>query len=383
MTKSILIPLLLICFTLNCGAQNESEIKRYTDFLSEQQLSAKDYVLNLFDTFDIVILCERDHRDITQYDLFLDILRDRRFADIRNVYFEIGNNVYNDTLNRFLHHPHLTPEQVNESVLSFHRNSYGAALWEKANYSYYLKGIYDINKSAPEDNKISVYGLDIGVNWSTATIEDLMERDRLQAVRDSVMGTRFICYFDHQNTQKALVVLNFRHAFLLDAFGKVNAGRFIADRYKNRVANVFLNSFVYTQNPEFPENIALIHGGKWDAAFKKVGKNNVGFDFAGTPFGCDSLDMMPFPNEFKYRDIFTGFIYYQYFPDIKPVSGVNNFIDDAFAPELIRRYQLEQKLYNNALPDINKLKEEYNTVTEEMYEQEFPYLLKYIDRWLK
>lgn len=61
---------------------------------------------------------------------------------------------------------------------------------------------------------------------------------------------------------------------------------------------------------------------------------------------------------------------------------MKNFIDDEFAPELIRRYKLEQEIYNNELPDINKLKEEYNTVTEETYRQSFPYLRKYIDKWI-
>lgn len=382
MNRILLVAVILMSCTLKCMSQNTSEIKIYTDFLSDQHTSAKDYIFNLFKKYDIVILCERDHRDITQYDLFLDIFNDKRFENVRNVYFEIGNSVYNDTINRFLHNPDLTPKEVDESVLSFHRNSYGAAMWEKANYSYYIKGVYEINKNIPDNNKISVYGLDIGVNWSTATIEALKERDSLQPVRDSIMGTRFISYFDKQNTQKALVILNFRHAFLQDMFGRANAGRFIAERYKDRVANVFLNSFIPTRNPDFPDNIALIHDGKWDAAFEKSGKNNLGFNFTDTPFGRDSLDMIPFPNSFKYKDIFTGFIYYQYFPDIKSVSGMENFIDDKFAPELIRRYKLEQKIYNNKLPDINKLKKEYNTVIEKTYRQSFPYLNTYIAKWI-
>lgn len=382
MNKIILIAFILVGCTMKCLSQNTSEIKTYTDFLSTQSTSAKDYVFSLFENYDIVILCERDHRDITQYDLLLDILRDSRFENIRNIYSEIGNNVYNDTINRFLHNPNLTPEQVDKSVLSFHRNSYGAAMWEKANYSYYMKGMYEINKNLPENNKINIHGLDIGVNWSTVTIEDLKERDSLQPIRDSIIGARFIQYFEKQNTKKALVILNFRHAFLQDTFGRVNAGRFIAERYKGRVANIFLNSFTLTRNPEFPDNVALIHDGKWDAAFEESEKNNLGFNFADSPFGCDSLDVIPFSNSFRYQDIFTGFIYYQYFHDIKSVSGMNNFIDDEFAPKLIRRYKLEQEIYHNELPDIKKLKDEYNTITEETYMQAFPYLRKYIEKWI-
>jgi hypothetical protein len=380
---ALIFALLAICYPSNIQAKDG--IKSYVDFLQAQRTSAKDYVFKLFEKYDVVILCERDHRDITQYDLLLDIFKDKRFTkDIRNAYFEIGNSAYNDTLNRFLHSSNLTPAQVDEAVMSFQRNCHGAGMWEKANYSYNLKGVYDINKNLPNNEKISVRGLDIGVDWATATVEDLRERDALQAVRDSVMGVHFISYFSRQNTKKALVVLNFRHAFLQDMFGEiVNAGRFIAEKYKGRVANVYINSFAFTENPEFPDNVALIHGGKWDAAFAKVEKNNVGFDFANTPFGRDSLDMFPLPNSFKYGDIFTGYIYYQYFFDIKVVSGLKNFIDDKFAPELMRRYRLEQMLHNHEMPYIEKLKKYYNTVTEKTYRQAYPHLQKYVSKWLE
>lgn len=48
----------------------DSALDPYVDFLKEQTTSAKDYILGLFDDYDIVILCERNHRDMTQYDLF-------------------------------------------------------------------------------------------------------------------------------------------------------------------------------------------------------------------------------------------------------------------------------------------------------------------------
>lgn len=382
--KKICLFVILVLAGCALKAQNSPVIKPYVDFIEEGHDTAKEYIFNLFEKYDIVIICERDHRDITQYDLFLDIFRDERFQkNIKNAYFEIGNNEYNDTLNSFLRNQNLTDKQVKESVLSFQRNSYGAPLWEKANYSYYLKGVYDINKSLPENNKISIHGLDIGINWSEAKAEDLKHRDSLIQHRDSIIGKRFLKYFKNQNTKKALVVLNYRHAFLKDMFGKVNAGRFISEAHKGRVANVLINSFVLTRNPDYPEGVALVHDGKWDASFIKAKKDNVGFDFAGSPFGNDSFDMIPFANDFKYSDIFTGYIYYRYFMDIKPVTGISGYIDDTFASILMKRYVLEQNIYNNKLPDIDKLKKEFNTVTDETYRKEFPHLENDIERWIK
>ena len=45
------------------------------DFLIDQNKSAKDYVINLFKTNDIVVLSERDHKEFTQYELFVEIAK--------------------------------------------------------------------------------------------------------------------------------------------------------------------------------------------------------------------------------------------------------------------------------------------------------------------
>jgi len=89
----------------------------------------------------------------------------------------------------------------------------------------------------------------------------------------------------------------------MNLFGKVNAKRFIAETHKGKIANLFINSFVLTTNPDYPDNVALIHDRKWDGSFLKTGKANLGFDFADSPFGNDYFDIIPFPNDFKYKDI--------------------------------------------------------------------------------
>jgi hypothetical protein len=212
--------------------------------------------------------------------------------------------------------------------------------------------------------------LDIGVNWSTATENDIQLRDSLvNAARDSILAVNFINYFKQQDTGKALVILNYRHAFTKDLLGRVNAGRFIAEAFPGKVANVYINSFGLKRESAGVKMTA-IQDGKWDAAFMKVGKNNVGFDFFGSPFGNDSFDIIPFPNEFTYNDMFTGFVYYTYFPDLRTVSGIEGLIDDEFIPELLRRYRLEQKVYNNDIPDMDKLKAELNSVDAKTYEQQ-------------
>ena len=76
--KHFCITLLLALVAYNAYTQNPNlHIEAYTTFLQEDHVSAKDYILGLFSQYDIVILCERDHREMTQYELILDILADK------------------------------------------------------------------------------------------------------------------------------------------------------------------------------------------------------------------------------------------------------------------------------------------------------------------
>lgn len=370
-------------------AQNTNELKKYTDFLETQNTSAKDYILNLFKKYDIVILCERDHREITQYDLILDILKNKWFEkNVKNAYFEIGNIKNDSALNAFVHNKKLSSEEVEQIALNIQRNSYGAALWEKANYLYYIKGVQNINKTLSRKNQVNIFGLDIGVDWKTATVKDIRLRDSLMPLRDSILANNFInCYKNQKKSHKALIILNYRHAFLKDIYNKKNAGRFIATAFPEKVANVYINSFAFKKNIQTNQYDEIaIQSGKWDAAFLISKKNNLGFDFQNTPFGDDNLDIFPLKNNFTFEQYFTGFVYYNYFPDLRIVTGINGYIDNNFASEIMRRYKLEQKVYNNQIPTIEDLKKTMNTIEDKTYKEdkeEFGTAIKQIESWLK
>lgn len=365
--------------------QNELDV--YTGFLDRQCTSAKDYIIGLFGRYDIVILCERDHREITQYDLILQVIGDDYFKkNVRNACFEIGSCLNNEPLNAFLQGSDLPAEVVADSVLRFQRDAYGAALWEKANYSYYLKGVYHINRTLPEDGRVGIYNLDIGVDWKKAAEADLRQRDSLVTYqRDSMLAANFIRSFTEQTqSRKALVVLNYRHALLKDLFGRKNAGRYIKEAFPDRVANVYLNSFALKLRQGAVE-IAAIQDGKWDAAFNLTGKTDLGLDLAGTPFGKDRLDIIPVESDYTFADFFTGFVYYTPFPDMRSVTGIAGFVNEAFVPELMRRYELERKVYGNTLPNPDTLKNDYNTVVDRTYREseQFGGAIEQIEKWLE
>lgn len=74
--------------------QKHDSIKAYVEFLEKPHLSAKDYIISLFDTYDFVIFVERLHPEETQYDLLMDVFADKRFQDqVGHVFHEIGGAI--------------------------------------------------------------------------------------------------------------------------------------------------------------------------------------------------------------------------------------------------------------------------------------------------
>ena len=59
--------------------QNNNSTKPYVDFLKKQQTNPVDYVIGLFDKYDVVVLCKTAHPEMTQWDFIYDIIRDPRF----------------------------------------------------------------------------------------------------------------------------------------------------------------------------------------------------------------------------------------------------------------------------------------------------------------
>ncbi|MCC8145025.1 MAG: hypothetical protein LIO93_01005 [Bacteroidales bacterium] len=151
--KRILISLLsIVCLYVN--AQVNKEIKPYIEFLENNAMvSAKDYVLSMFKDNDIVILCERHHEEITQYDLFLEIIQDPYFIENVGVLFtEVGSRILNPDLNLFLQNSNLTTEQIEKEVLNFQRQCM-FAVWDKSNFAYFIRGIHTINAEIKHNKK--------------------------------------------------------------------------------------------------------------------------------------------------------------------------------------------------------------------------------------
>lgn len=347
MKKLIIVLLASLCFEISCPAQAPDQLSAYTEYAKVHSQSAKDYILSLFDTHDMVIICERTHPELTQYDLFTDIISDKGFIEnVGNIFVEIGVSKLNPQLNDFLHTRNLPADSITARIMRFQRNASMWPIWAPANYAIFYSRLYDLNKVLPPDKQVNVYPSDIPFSWTEAESSNIGDLKAMLAGRDSIIASQVIEGFNRickstERRKKALVILNYRHAFnrefeMPGGHTLRNTAYYLFKQYNGKAANVFLNTVNYGRN----DSMYLVQGGKWDAAFKKLNKESAGFNFTGSPFGKDSLDIWSLKNAFTYADVFTGFIFYQPVEKHLLAEGLPGLTDSLFKPELLRRIHL-------------------------------------------
>ena len=232
------------------GAQTNPAIVPYVNYLNSNTNSAKEYIFNLFKTHDIVIICERMHPEFTQYDFLIDIISDKRFInEVGNVFTEVGVSSLNPSLNTFLHTKNLSREQQDKQILNYRRDLMWTVIWEPSNYTYLLQSIYNLNTHLPAQDAVNLYPSDIPFIWKNAdSIYFKTEVLPLIKYRDSIIASQVIRQFDiirssSSGHKKALVIMNYRHAFNNNFYMKdgrqiKNVAWFLFKQYGNKVANV-------------------------------------------------------------------------------------------------------------------------------------------------
>jgi len=327
------------------------EIDRYVKFIENCDTNPVDYIMDLFEKHDVVVLGERDHRDTTQYVLIQQIVSDPRFIDkVGHVMTEVG--VYNmaNELNRVLkgNYPHDSIFDKELAKVEFDLQF--IPLWDKTNYTQLHRDVYQVNKNLPNTKKISVTPTDVQFSWDEAknmTTEEYKPFYSVWKQKDIIMGHNIInelykIFKGADSRKKALIILNSPHSCRFYENEKYPEMKFyayqiISDRFPGRCTNISLNWAVIRGE----DYTGLTNEGKWDAAFTACSNKSIGFNLQGSPFGEDSFDMGGgwFPSkEIKYKNVYDGFIFYK--PASEWVSGVGvpNLDKLDCKDELLRRF---------------------------------------------
>lgn len=343
----------LFIITFFCISSLHSQENSHMDFLKEQKKSAKEYVISLFKTHDIVILCERDHKEFTQYELFLEIVKDPYFIEhAGHIFTEVGVANMDDKINSFLQSKQKDTVTTRNQITEIFREMDSSPYWHCFNFPWFIKQVFDINQSLPKSQKLMLHPSDIAFDWyQCKTPKDYKVFDHSINNRDSMMAQNIIQRFDHILSgqgmrKKALVIMNYKHAFLKDHrfSGDTlhNTGRYLSDKYNGKVASVYIMGLAIPKYGSY----SLVKNGKWDSYFERSKKTDVGFNLTNSPFGAADFDVIPADStmRYTYNDFFTGLVFYRPVQEHKLITGWQDFATGTFVSELRRRIHI----YNEA-----------------------------------
>lgn len=398
-----LLSILIIIFNNAWGQEVKPELTKYVDFLELQNTSAKDYVINLWQKYDVVILCERNHGEMTQYDLIYDIVKSDYFIQhVGNIFTEVGSVSKQKEVLEFIKMDYSNKDLREQELLKLYRNIKWP-VWEKSNFYYFINKINILNSKLDNSKKINLFlsdtkDPDSNQSNSKEAYQIYLKNNKVD--RDIVMAQNIIKVFDevkasNSKRKKCLVIMNFRHAFSkiinneVDKYLNIsNVGNVLFDYYGDKTANVYLNSLALTmkavdpnKNYIFRDYVQMpVQNGKWDASFKVLNIESLGFNFKNSPFGEDSLDIWPWSEQYTYKDIFTGFVFYLPIKKHYEAFGIPNLLDNDFEDELYKRLLIFQKVYGGPKVEKDEIKNNFKYL-ESKYD-EIERLNYEIDKWI-
>jgi len=331
------------------------ELQPYVSYLHGHAQPAVEYVLQLFRTYDLVILAERTHPETTQWEFIYELTSHPEFtAKVGHVFTEYGSVSQQKALEQVLSTPDLEESALNRKCIELLRNfplwPYG---WHNNNIFEYLKKLYSLNRTVPANNRIALYFSDVPWQWEGKTPEDYVRYWSTEIPqRDRIMANHIVARFQEilqssASRKKALVIMNTRHAFRT---GGNNTGDFLLQAFPKKTANVMFNMTALDMgglSGEYQETYNRpIQNGLWDAAFWKSGNTPLGFDFNGSPFGKDLFDLHTYftlSGNLRYEDVFTGMVFYQPLSQHMVASSIPGYYDEPFKQTVLRRAKLMAK----------------------------------------
>lgn len=332
--------------------------------------SPVEYVFRLFESADIIVLGERDHRDMTQYELITRLLADPRFAErVGHVYTEIGVTNMTRRANQLIKGSFESWGSYLKARLDYLRDEDYLFCWEKTNRSVFIDSLYSINSRLPENRKITLGLTDVAFDWHKPIrpykYRRWWNKVNYNGIRDKVMADNFIRLYKQQKPidghRKALVITNLPHAVNNPRTGQYGSeGYRIKKKFGDKVRIVCLNWVDATSD----DSSALIDDGRWDAAFELTGHRCVGFNLAGTAFGRTPYCLFGAVADdgMRWQDVADGIVWFKPFYEFLGSTGIDGFVADSCRVEQQRRLDLLKHAGVDKDNDYERNKAYYNTV---------------------
>jgi uncharacterized RDD family membrane protein YckC len=119
----------------------------YAAFLKQPHPTPVDYVIGLFDRYDVVVLCERLHPEASQWNFIYELIRDprccSRVGHVFSEYGQVGTQAY---LDDFMAADGLDAAEVHDRAVHIMRNFPVWPTWTNTNFYTYLTRLYEIER---------------------------------------------------------------------------------------------------------------------------------------------------------------------------------------------------------------------------------------------
>jgi len=373
-------------YTYNIHYPKNQNLKNKVAYIENVNTTPKEYIFDLFKKYDMVVLCEAHHPEMTQWDFIYDVVSDPRFSkNVGHLFTEYGASNYQDSINKYLTTHFRNDTLLEKTTTDLLRHEGQWMFWNNYNIFNFLKKLNLFNNTLPDSLKIREYFTDI--DTYNKSIKNKNDYAKIKVInRDSCMASTITKTFKtiqkDSTRKKCLVIMNYRHAFNDSKNYKskrnyvhyYNTTSYLFHYFKSQVANVFINNISNGEN-----GIVFIpspiQNSSWDKAFELCDNKPVGFNFKDSPFGSDICDIyFNWGKRTKdtYQDIFTGMVFLNPTANFWYKSGTLPYIMDNFETEYTRRLLVSGEDTTNLATQIKQIKAEKMKIS---YLSEDPFLL--------
>ncbi len=297
--------------------------KPYADYLNSVQQTPKEYVLSLFEKYDIVVLEEGAHDAIPEWDLIYDIVTDDYFVkNVGTIFTEYGDYLFQDDMDTLLRTKYESDEALSRAIPM----SVGI---RPCGYCFYnfLKKLNLFNQGLDDSLKIRLCPNNINRGKYFTTLNYYEEPYYTEAIHVDSLRAQYTIDWYRKSNRKCLIITNTYHSYIVSGLIKEKYPRLYESyHHYNQVQDIY-NQFPATiANVVYYKDVPLteepVQRGIWEAAFRKTGYRKVGFNLAGTPFGSAVFDKYAIQfvkrKRLHYDEVYTGIVFYS-----RPNSNFN------------------------------------------------------------
>ncbi len=330
---------------------SDDTLKPLVEYINANYTKPNDYIIDLFDDRQIVMLGEMG-RIREQVRFVTELIPELYKNGINNLGIEYALHKDQDKLDRLL-----TANSFNETLAKEIYFNW-MVLWGYEEYIELLRSAWNVNRSAGEDEaKFRVVGLNVEQHYDAIqTQEDLEDNTKLAAVlRDGIPDIFMAQVIEEEfidRNKKALIFGNFQRTVTKyeNYMYKENMEKSGFSDFR-RMGNIVYNKIggrsfaVFMHSPwswqESQTRMTYPVEGTVDAVIEAVGedKREFGFDVKDSPFASIPLRSGDFSYGYDdsliFEQLCDGYVVIGPFSAYTAVTGIENFINDGNLQEAL------------------------------------------------